>query len=100
MDTDAKEYIDAIEKQLCILKEQHPEWNEAIDKIYKALYILEDNFDRCYLGIIQNSNMLEGFISDVSRTQDYDPKITYQLKTILDYYKKKNTEKGNRSQNE
>ncbi len=91
-DVNVKGFSGAVGDQLNVARKQIRGCDGAFNKIYGSLNMLEDNFDGYYLDVIrtQNPNMLvEGFISDVARKQDYDPKIGRQFKMILGHYKKK-----------
>ncbi len=89
---DVNEFSRVVKKQLDIARKQINGCDEAFESIEKALDILENNFDGYYKDVIRNQNsssMMEKFILDITKSQEYDAKITQQLKRIFRFYRRK-----------
>ena len=89
-DVDVAQLSKIIVKALGGLKQHLPRCEKAFKKIEESVSMLEGNFDSYYKDFIQSkdpTNIFTGFISDVADGCDSDPKLIFQCRKIVNFYK-------------
>ncbi len=90
-DVDVKGFSGAVGKQLDIARKQIRGCDKAFYEIKNSLNMLENNFNGYYRDVIRSQNpniLVENFVLDVAKSQEYDAKTTQQFKRILKFYQK------------
>ena len=90
-DVDVKGFSGAVGKQLDLARKQIRGCDKAFYEIKNSLNMLENNFNGYYRDVIRSHNpniLVENFVLDVAKSQEYDAKTTRQFKRILKHYQK------------
>jgi len=97
-DVDIQKFSEVIIQSISEAKKSIPRCEKAFNKISNSLDMLTSNFNNYYKDFIatkQPSIIIENFIIDISKdTSDSDFECVQQLKTIVDFYKKKTMSSG------
>jgi len=91
-DVDIKQFSAMLIEAISSFKRKIPRCQNAFRIIEKSVHLLEKNFKRYYRDAksANNSNLImEMFILEVAQTQDADPKVLIEFKTIINYLRKK-----------
>jgi hypothetical protein len=97
-DINIEQFSEVIIKSIGEAKKSIPRCDKAFNKITNSLGMLTGNFNTYYKDFIatkQPSIIIENFILDISKdTEDSDFECVSQLKTIVEFYKKKTMTSG------
>jgi hypothetical protein len=97
-DINIQQFSEVIIQSISEAKKSIPRCEKAFNKISNSLDMLTGNFNNYYKDFIQTkqpSIILENFLLDISKdTSDSDFECVSQLKTIVEFYKKKTMTSG------
>lgn len=90
-DVDPNDFSLIIISSLEKVRQALPDCKDAFDKIEESIGLLKDNFKTYYTSLIETSNptnVMEEFITDISKQPGLDLKVVGQFKKIIMYYRK------------